>query len=543
VDESSQSLIFSLSEDTGELQASFDPTRGAAPPDLATIRQRLVAHGCGEYFLDEQALADFIRSCSDAGQLVERVIAQRRDGEFKLTLADDLMAAYLTLIPPQGGKSEGPAVIDALREAGVVYGIQQDILDAALAAGHCEHLLIAKGDPPQEGVATGFESLFAEQASAAEAIDEHAVIKLTDISRLLLVHAHDPLMRRHPPVPGKNGINIRNEVVLPKPLDDEPFAAGLQGAAPDPQDPDLLVATLAGQPVVVGNGVKVNPVIDVANVDLETGNISFEGTLNVAGDIRSGMRVNVTGDVMVMGTVEAADITAGGNVVVGGGIIGRTEGRAGTFQALPADTARIRCSGTLQALFAENAHLEAGDSILMGREASHCELMARKGIFIGKPGAKGGHLVGGTAQATEQVECVVLGSAAGGKTRVKVGVDPYLDEVILGKRQLVQNKIADLDRVLLLQQYLKQNPQKDKGGIGEKSENTRLQLLGEIEALNNELALLGAQLETVEQARVKVHKAIYFGSEIHFGRKVLQVQDDLGAATVRLQDGEIVIDH
>ena len=529
------------------MHAGFDPTGGPAPPDFATIRRRLVADGYGEYFLDEQALADFVRCCGEAAQLVERVIGQRRDGEFQVTVTDDLMAAHLTLIPPQGGKSAGPRVSDALRDAGIVYGIQQDALDAALAAGHCEHLLIAKGDPPQDGVATGFESVFAGQAEteaeAEAAIDEHAVIKLTDLSRLLLVHPHDPLMRRHPPVPGKSGINIRNEEVLPNPLDDEPFAAGLQGAAPDPQDPDLLVATLAGQPVVVGNGVKVNPVLDVANVDLETGNISFEGTLNVAGDIRSGMRVNVTGDVMVKGTVEAAAITSGGNVVVGGGIIGRTEGRAGAFQALPADTARIRCSGTLQALFAENAHLEAGDSILMGREASHCELMARKGIFIGKPGAKGGHLVGGTAQATERVECAVLGSAAGGKTRVKVGVDPYLDEVILGKRQLVKNKIADLDRVLLLQQYLKQNPHKDQGGIGEKTANTRLQLLGEIAALNGELDRLGAQQETVEQARVKVHKAIYFGSEIHFGRKVLQVQDDLGAATVRLQDGEIVIDH
>jgi uncharacterized protein (DUF342 family) len=540
VDESSQSLSFFVPEDTGELHASFDPTAGA-PPDLATVKQRLVAHGFGEYFQDEQALADFVRCCGETGQPLERVIGQRRDGEFKLALADDLMAAYLTLTPPQGGRAAGPAVIDALREAGVVYGIQQDVLDAALAAGHCEQLLIAKGDPPQEGVSAGFECLFAEQAEAA--IDEHAVIKLTDINHLLLVHPHDPLMRRQPPVPGKNGINIRNEVVLPQPLDDEQFAAGLQGAAPDPEDPDLLVATLAGQPVAVDHGVKVNPVIDVANVDLETGNISFEGTLNVAGDIRSGMRVKVTGDVMVQGTVEAADITAGGNVVVAGGIIGRTEGRAGTFQALPADTARIRCSGTLQALFAENAHLEAGDSILMGREASHSELMARKRIFIGKPGARGGHLVGGMAQATEQIECAVLGAAAGGKTRVHVGIDPYLEDIILGKRQLVQNKIADLDRVLLLQQYLKQNPQKDKDGVGEKAAKTRLQLLGEIEAMNKELDLLGAQQETVEQARVIVHKAVYFGTEIHIGRLVLQVEDDLGAATFRLQDGEIVIDR
>lgn len=151
---------------------------------------------------------------------------------------------------------------------------------------------------------------------------------------------------------------------------------------------DLLVATLAGQAVVVKRGVRVNPVIDVANVDLETGSIKFEGTLNVAGDIRAGMKVEVTGDVVVKGCIEAAEIIAGGSVSVVGGIIGHSEARAPGAHTLPDNTARIRCGTFFRALFAESAHIEANETIIIDREANHCELMAGKDILVGKLGAR-----------------------------------------------------------------------------------------------------------------------------------------------------------
>ncbi len=541
--ESSQGLGFSVDDESGDLCVSYDPASGAALPDVTSIQTRLVASGCGDYFIDDAALISFVRSCAEAEQLIEQVIGQRRDGEFMLTVSDDLMSAYLTLISPQGGKSAGSAVIDALYQQRITFGIRHAALGAAVNAGHCEHLLIAQGVPPQEGVATVFQPVFEEIAADEAVADENAVIRFADISRLLLVHPNDALMRRQPPVPGKSGTNIHNEVVMPRAISDESFFLDLQGAAPDPADPDLLVATLAGQPVVVACGVKVNPVIDVANVDFETGSINFEGTLNVTGDIRSGMRVNVTGDVIVRGTIEAAEIRAGGNVSVKGGIIGRGEGRMGAANALPSDTARIHCGGTLQAHFAENAHVESGDSILIDREATHCELIATKRIVIGKGGPRGGYLVGGTAQATEQIECNVMGSVTGTRTRVQVGLDPYLDEIMLTKRRQLQQKGDDLERVILLQRYLQQNPQRNKEGLGEKTDNTQVQLQDEIEVLNDELVRLEEQQATVDQARIVVRKALYFGTEIRIGRQVIQVADDMGAATAKLQDGEIVIDH
>ena len=62
--------------------------------------------------------------------------------------------------------------------------------------------------------------------------------------------------------------------------------------------------------------MQVNPVVEVDAVDLTTGNINFEGSLQVRGDISATMEVRVTGDVVVNGTMEAALVEAGGNVTV-----------------------------------------------------------------------------------------------------------------------------------------------------------------------------------------------------------------------------------
>lgn len=535
-------LSFTVNEETGELRAFYTPSEAVFPPTVLAVNEQLAAEGYGGCVIYSKALDTFIRFCSGAAQTVEEVIGQCIDGTFDLVVERDLMSAWLAMTPPQGGKSRVEDVREAMQKQNIIHGIQTQALEDALASHSCKNVMIAQGDAPGDGTPAIFETLFDKEKEEDVEEDENAVVQLRDISLLKLVHPGDLLMRRHPPVPGKNGINVRGEVVLARGPAEVRFVENLLGAAVHPEDENLLVATAGGMTSVLACGVSVNPVLDVENVDMETGNIRFEGTLNVAGDIRSGMCIKVTGDVIVKGAVEAAEIIADGNVMVQGGVIGRSEGRPGV-DALSVTTARIICGGTVQALFAESAHLDARDSIVIKRQANHCELRAGKTVFLGEGGPRGGYLMGGVIQATDLVECNALGSDTGIKTRVYVGLDPYLDEELTKKKQALQKKTNELDRVLQLQRHLQQNPQKDKDGLGAKIENTRLQLATDIEASNVELAALSEQLKTVDQARIVVHRALHFGTEVHVGHQVMQVGDDMGSAVVRLKEGEIVIER
>jgi uncharacterized protein len=534
------SLAFSLDEESGELHAQFDPAAGGSVLDIALLRQALTDGGWGKLDLDEQMMNEFILCSRKTDQALDMVIGVRRDGEFSLTLDSDLMTAWLTLVPPQGGKAVSPETLDqALHDQGVVYGILRNEINAAFAKGRCERLAVAYGERVQQGIGTRFESLYDQEKETSEE-DELERINYADLSHLMLVKPGDKLMRRIPPVPGKTGTNIKGHPELPKPTPEMPFRKDLQGAAPDANDPNLLVATLGGQPLPLDNGVMVNPVIDVLDVDLSTGSIMFEGTLRVGGDVKAGMRIKVSGDVIVRGAVEAAEIIAGGNVAIGGGVVGHIDSRPGS-QSLPDTTARIFCEGSVQALFMENAHVEAGKSILISRSARQCELIAREEIIVGKSGSKTGQIMGGRTQATLRIATGILGAATGTKTHVQVGFDPYLEKQITDKELEFKRKCDEIDRTVKLLGYFKQNPKKGEGGIAEKVEATRQQLLGDVDALTAKIQDLRAKVELSEQAKVDVAGEIFYGVEVRIAQQVWQAPDDMGRATIQLQGSKIAV--
>ena len=158
---------------------------------------------------------------------------------------------------------------------------------------------------------------------------------------------------------------------------DTQFSSDMSGVEIDPDDPLLLRAAIAGSPKLINQGVQVNPVVEVDAVDLTTGNINFEGSLQVRGDISATMEVRVTGDVVVNGTMEAALVEAGGNVTVKGGIIGMAE--AMQDASGPARTAHIVCGGELKARFIENAIISAGQNVEVEREIRQCSIAAGGG--------------------------------------------------------------------------------------------------------------------------------------------------------------------
>ena len=136
-------------------------------------------------------------------------------------------------------------------------------------------------------------------------------------------------MRRFPPTTGTAGRNVRGVPVEPKAGKDASFEGNMVGAYFSAGDPNLLLATFAGQPVHRGNNVHVEPVYRIREVNLATGNISFDGTVEVEGEVLPGMKVHATGEIVIGGVVDGAFLEAGGDIHVGGGIIAKSQVKAG----------------------------------------------------------------------------------------------------------------------------------------------------------------------------------------------------------------------
>lgn len=536
-----QGLSFTFDPVSGDLLANYLPTPGGPGLDSAMLREALGAQGYGEFHFGDKALDGFIVKAREAQAPLSLPIGKRLDAELKIVATDNLMTAFMTLTPAKGGKALLlEDILAALQQQGFTFGIAQDAIEAALARGHCERLPIAHGVPPVPGCAAHFKNMLEEREKHLFEADENAVVLYRDLSHLLLVKQGDLLLRRIPPLPGRDGTNIKGQVVSAPALPEIQFADKNQGAVLDPEDANLLVAACAGQPVITRNGALVNSTLEVGDLDLATGNIEFDGTIRIKGDVKAGMRLKASGDVIVLGTVESAHISAGGNVAVKGGIIGRPNSQAGGV-GLPADTAHIECGGSLQAVFLENARVKAADSIRIDFYARQCELFARNEIVVGKRGVKNSHLAGGVTQATLLVKALNLGTPNGLKTLVQVGSDPYLIQELAEKEVVFKRKLAELDQVQKLIAHFKQNPQKAAGGVGEKIEATRKQVASAIFILIEEKNELTAKLGLTQQARVEVGEALYDGVEIRIGKQVGRVRERHGACAARLAEGVVVV--
>jgi uncharacterized protein (DUF342 family) len=541
-------LTFKLSDD-GKLLAIFEACECKPPLDKAIIKDALAKQGLSSLFLYENSLPDLIKKYSDATEGFVLEIGELRDGKCILKIDDDRMAAKLTLIPPYGGTPAGLLQIQqALQEKGVVKGIIKNEIEAALKEGYATERVIAQGAHPVRGIDARFQSLIPQIRERKPRIDEHGIVNYRDLGQLIVVKPGDPLMCRTPPTKGQKGWDITGQVVMPQPGQDIPFASGLQGVELDPNaelDPDnnsLLLAAIAGQPKLVPNGVVVEPTIALPQVDISTGNMRFDGTINIKGDVKEGMKIHVTGDVFVGGTVEAAEIEAGGNVVIKGGVIGHNEQSGDPNEDLIFN-AKIISKGSISARFAENVSMDAGIDIIIEEFSMHNHLTALNRILVGKSGGKKGRIIGGITCASVLVKTAIIGSSAGFITKVRAGFNPYLQAKIDKLKLKIDANEKEQEDIRKIIAFISMHPEKDRNDLLNKLFHTRGKLEVDCAQLHADRIHLLSEMTLAEHVQVIAEEAVHCGAEIQIGNSVWKNNEERGKGVFRIVEGEIDFDN
>lgn len=567
------SLLLALSEDGKALNATFTPFVAAPPPSATAspdatappgasaepapapaparhppltpdgVRTQIKAQGFGALALDETALAKLVQQSATVREPLTLKVAERRDARCAVNVSRDRMSGVLTLTPPQGGE---PLTLEqvkaALADKGVKAGLLEDVLAAAVAKGEASELEIAQGKKAVNGEHTRFEKLVPEMTDRHPRVNQHGLIDYRDLGDLVVVRPGTPLMRRIPPTPGEPGHDVTGNVLSPKPGTNHAFAPGLKGTEVDRNDPNLLLATVTGQPVMVSRGVKVDPNVIFQQVDMASGNVNFDGAINIKGDVKEGMRVFSTGDVYVGGTVEAGEIEAGGNVIVKGGVIGRNEyngrssGRNAWFNA------KITAKGSISARYAENAYLSADVDVMLEDYAMHSEITALNHVVIGQPGGRKGRCMGGHTRATLSIRLAESGSPAGMQTVLEAGFNPLVTEELAALTQSIQKHEAEIANLQKIIDFVHAHPDRDKDGLLGRATLTQELHQGQILELQQEQANLQMALTLVGDAHIDVELAIHGGTEVHLGGKVWTTTDKRAHGVFRLnEEGELVL--
>lgn len=506
--------------------ARWEPQPGENVPRGSALRDELEACDFLDYYFIEEAWQSFFELiCSHPERPLSQAVAEARDCLLSLEISKDKMNAWLSLIPAYGGRK--PVLDDLiflLREQKVSFGVLPEVLEQLLKATEPMRVLIAQGELPEDGEDARFEALVAEPLQPGSPfLREDQRVDFHNLQIMTTVEVGRPLMRRSPPLPGKPGLNILKRQVSQRKGLDLPFGP-CRGAEIAPHDPNLLQASIAGRIRVRSNTIHVEPVFEVSEIGPGTGDIRFPGTVLVNGNILQGYALEAQGDIWVDGTVEAAWIKAGGNLVARQGLVGNRH-------------SRIVASEMLESRFIEHCQILAFKSIRVSDMVIHSHLRSCQEVVVGLLSGKG-QIAGGTVTAGQRIQARIAGSASNTRTVLEVGVDPIL--------QMQQSRLKKR-----LEYYRQKLEKVGEALIYARVRKTGGDLLAALEALREQLLLkvyeLGeqeAQLKPPDfKGKIVITDHIYAGVTIRIGGYARTFEKDFSGATLYVdsQKQEIAI--
>ncbi len=252
-----------------------------------------------------------------------------RANRITIHISSDEMSALLSI---SGRGKEFPTLLEienALKDAGVVSGIDQKVLKALEGDKAAVHeLVIARGLDviPSESDSIKWILDISDKNRPKINIDGKADFKRLQQFKQVVQGDHILTLVRGPlGVPGKTVTGLE----IPVPAAEEPLAipAGKNTQVSD--DGLTLSAAIDGVAMLKDGKVVIDNVYHIhGDVDFSTGNVNYQGTVMVDGDVRSGFRVEATDSIYIHGSVEASEIySKNGSIVIQNGILGRNRAK------------------------------------------------------------------------------------------------------------------------------------------------------------------------------------------------------------------------
>ncbi|MCV2367971.1 DUF342 domain-containing protein [Roseateles oligotrophus] len=509
-----------LFESDAALRLRCQAVAGRPALDAASLLALIAEVGAGNWRLDDATLALALTRCNTEPEPVEMQLALRSPAKILVEIAADEMSASVTLEPSDSGLPiQLDALMSELASAGVTHGIDESALAEACRATSAQQLVAAVGRAPVRGADASFELLIEDHRERAPKVNAQGMVDFREHGEVPVVSPGQLLMRRTPASAGEAGVNVRGQALPAEPGLDEPFTMPLLGAALDPSDANLLRATAKGQPVRLGNAVSVEQLFQVSGVNMASGNVNFDGTVQIDGDVVAGMKVTATGDILVQGTVEGGILEAGGDIRIQGGAIAR---------------ASLQAGASVEVRFVENSTVHAALAIVIDDSALHSELQAGAQISVGEKSRQRGRLAGGSARAKMRIKVPTLGASAGGRTRLQVGLDPELEDKLADLVQLAAKQKAEAEKFELLVQFLSKNG--DPKGMLAKARPAWQEALRVWAMSLQEKDAVEHQLADVKEARIDVSVGVEGDVDLVIGRKLCHLKHKYVTGSFSMQD-------
>ncbi len=472
------------------------------------------------FYLEKKKLQDVL--INDISKFVSDTIEQKEQKNLELkissspilpekeypvvTIDPERRLAKVRLYAPsnQGSRLSLAELKNLIEQQGVHHGLIEANLQVLLKARlYCTDVLIAKATLPVQGKSANITYHFNVNKTCKPKTAEDGSVDFHNLDMIESVGEGQLLATLEPADFGTPGIDVTGAPMKPKKVDNLTLKHGKNIHLSE--DKLEMYSDISGNVTLVNDTVFVSNQFEVpADVGPATGDIDYDGSVLVRGNVLTGYTIKATGDITVNGAVEGATLIAGGKIVLKRGIQGMKRGN-------------MQAQGDIIAHFIESSEVVSGGKI-MSEAIMHSQVVAQDTITVQ---GKRGMIAGGSVQTRNRIEMKTAGSTMGTTTALEVGVDPKLVE----KYRLIEKEIEQLtgEREGLVRNLgiLKKRMDANRGKMDPekmellKKSSVRIQEIdGLLEQKNQEYEAMEEEIGNQSDGRIIVQDTAYPGVKL-----------------------------
>lgn len=268
------------------------------------------------------------------------------------------------------------------------------------------------------------------------------------------------------------------------------------------------------------------------DLDRDTGDVRYDGSVLVEGSVADNRLIEATGNVWIHGGVGKSNISAGGDVIVQGGI-------------MTGNRCLLEAHGNVYARFVENSQIETTSSLLVREIIMHSSVNVDQDIIlIDDDGA----IVGGEVEAGRRIITHELGSVSYPETTVRMAAAGALQEEF----DQLNEKIRRLEKKEENQDKNVQNllTKKNKEGLSPKDEDRLRNLRFELNHLRQDLQEVEMRMEKIKEElesdldrEILVSGTAFPNVKIHMGSALTEIEEEKNKCCINEENGEISFDN
>ncbi|WP_017755713.1 DUF342 domain-containing protein [Calidifontibacillus oryziterrae] len=338
-------------------------------------------------------------------------------------------------------------VVEALKQNNITDGILTEVIKNELIPRR--EIVIAKGIPPIDGEPAKVK--YYQLSERKPAIREDGKADYYDMNFIDEVKKGTWLGEKIERTEGTPGRTVTGESLKQKKGKDRRLLYDKKTVEAVNEDgKTILRAKIDGVVKFIEGKISVgNHLVIDGDVGVETGNIDFDGSVEIKGTVQPGFSVTATGDISILSElgINGAKLiqSRNGDVFVKGGIFGQ-----GKSQVIAAKNIYIK--------HANECFLEAEEDINIGYYSIGSSLKGKNVITDDRKGK----VIGGVIEAKGKVVAAYIGNKMERKTVVNVAgfdrnaIKKQLDELLIHYKKVV-TEVEQLKRQLeIFESFLKQ---------------------------------------------------------------------------------------